>query len=130
MTVRGHLAGELDESRPHGADNAITSFMTQSPPSSRIRSILSAALSKSVGAVRRLQPFLLVAWAAGVIACTGVVVVGTIAVHRMCREGRPVEERIRQRAKQMARRAGLTTPPQVIVHSRASEPLLVDSRRL
>ena len=98
--------------------------MTQSPPSSRIRSILSAALSESIRTIYRLQPFLLVAWAAGVLACTCVFAVATVAVHRMCREGLPAPERIRQRAKQMARLAGLKTPPRVIVHPRAREPFL------
>jgi beta-lactamase regulating signal transducer with metallopeptidase domain len=116
--------GELDESRPRGGEKTIASVMTHSPPSSRRRSTLSAAPSESVGAVRRLQPFLLAAWAAGVLACTGVVAVGTVAVHRMCREGLPAPERIRQRAKQMARLAGLNTPPRVIVHPRAREPFL------
>jgi beta-lactamase regulating signal transducer with metallopeptidase domain len=123
ITVRPST-GELDESRPRGGEKTIASVMTHSPPSSRRRSILSAALSESVGAVRRLQPFLLAAWAAGVLACTGVIAVGAIAVHRMCREGLPAPERIRQRAKQLARRARLEPPPCVIVHPRACEPFL------
>jgi beta-lactamase regulating signal transducer with metallopeptidase domain len=116
--------GELDESRPRGGEEAIASVMTHLPPSSRIRSILSAALSESISTIHHLQPFLLVVWAAGVLACTCVFAVGTVAVHRMCREGLPAPERIRQRAKQMARLAGLNTPPRVIVHPRAREPFL------
>src|ERR1700722_7553248 len=42
--------GELDESRPRGGEKTIASVMTYSPPSSRSRSILSVALSESVGA--------------------------------------------------------------------------------
>jgi beta-lactamase regulating signal transducer with metallopeptidase domain len=117
-------AGELDESRPHSGEKTVTAVMTGSPTSSRLRAILSAALAESVDVVHRLQPFLVVAWTAGVFACTGVVTLGTIAVHRMCCEGRPAEERIRRRANQLARFAGLKTPPRVIVHPRACEPFL------
>ncbi len=124
ITVRAGM-GESDESsRPSGRENDTTAVVTLSTRSSSFRSILIAGLTKSIDAVHRLQPFLLAAWGAGVLACAFALAVGTFAVDRMCREGRPAEERIRLRAKQLARRAGLTAPPRVIIHPRACEPFL------
>jgi hypothetical protein len=60
--------GELDEARPNGGEKTVTAVMAGSPTSSRLRSVLSAALTESVDVVHRLQPFLVVAWAAGVFA--------------------------------------------------------------
>jgi beta-lactamase regulating signal transducer with metallopeptidase domain len=124
ITVRAGT-GESDESsRPRGRETDATGVMTSSTRSSRFRSILSAGFTESIDAVLWLQPFLVAAWGAGVLACAMALLVGTIAVGRMCREGRSAEERIRIRAKELARRAGLKTPPRVIVHPRACEPFL------
>jgi beta-lactamase regulating signal transducer with metallopeptidase domain len=124
ITVRAGM-GESDESsRPSGRENDTTAVVTLSTRSSSFRSILIAGLTKSIEAVHRLQPFLVAAWGAGVLACAFALAVGTFAVDRMCREGRPAEERIRLRAKQLARRAGLTAPPRIIIHPRACEPFL------
>jgi beta-lactamase regulating signal transducer with metallopeptidase domain len=117
-------AGELEKARPDGHDNVTSSALSPSPRQIRFRSILSAGLTESVVAVHRLRPFMVVAWGAGVVVCAVALAVGTIAVQRMCREGRPAEARIRQRANQLARRAGLKMPPQVIVHPRACEPFV------
>ena len=118
-------AGKSDESpRPDVRQNDNIGVLTSRARSSRFRSILSAGLTESIYAVHWLQPYLLVAWGAGVLTSVFALAVGTIAVQRMCREGQATEERIRQRVQQMALRAGFKTPPRVIVHPQACEPFL------
>jgi beta-lactamase regulating signal transducer with metallopeptidase domain len=87
-------------------------------------SIMNLAISEPVKAVHRYQPILVATWLIGVAALGGVLALGSTAVGRICREGRPAPEAIQRRTLRLARRARLRTPPRVIVHRHLNEPCL------
>jgi beta-lactamase regulating signal transducer with metallopeptidase domain len=105
-------------------DKPIRSVAVVSSRGSRYLPIFSLAVSHAAVNVRRFLPILVATWLVCVAAITSILALGSRAVHRLCREGRPAPAPIRETVAKLSRRAGLKKPPRVMVHPRLREPCL------
>jgi Zn-dependent protease with chaperone function len=102
----------------------IRSVTIQRSRDSRFPAILSLAISQMAANMSRLQPFVVSTWFVCAVAIMCFLVMGSRAVHRLCREARPAPDSILRAAARLIRRAGLKKPPRVMVHPYLREPCL------